>query len=803
MENKTLKEEIVEIVAIAVKEAIGLVQFPSELDVNVINQQDFDFSILEEKLQQLIDKKQAEYPQTDISKLESTMAGILSELKKDKSQIFQDILTALTRPSVVDDRPIEIKNEVSFDAIEDALSQMSSEITDGLEKLEKTFSKTQASVRGLYSTPSRIAINDKNGDKINPAMSGEKSTLNSTTVLLGSGETYTGTAETNNHPQVGVYCVSDTDGTLYFEWGDGNGNFHDFPTAGYAVIANIPEFQPAVKFGRPFRVRFVNSASAQSTFSIDTYYGDNFTNAVSPIGTTIGTDAPAQLVKAVISGVGDTNARVTDHQALQVTPPPEGKTAFGETIVVEPAPVVQLDFPYDTNLGLINIFENQSGTITHSNHMLTVNSGAASNSSGEFRSKRIIKYNPGQGAMVRFTAKFTTGVANNTQMIGVGNESDGFFFGYNGTAFGILHRRNGAPEIRTLTVSTGSSNAENITITLDGDTASVAVTASGSADTTAQEIAAHDYSDVGAGWTAKQIGSKVEFKSWDGATHSGTFSLSGATSAVGTFAQNVVGTEPTETWVAQTSWNGEDIFDGNGLTGVTLDPTKGNVYQIKYQWLGFGLITFYIEDPDDGELHLVHGIEYSNANTTPSISDPSLALMARSANTSNTSNITLQTASMAGFIEGKTSYIGVRLGVENGITAVGTSYKPILTIRQGQYKNSHAVQTFSKIMRLGAAVNHNKPMTIAIIEDGTLTGASFSRVDSTSAIESDISATAITGGIETFEIPLGPTGNEYISFVDDYFAYNIPAGKTITIAAKALSGTTGEAVAGVKVLERI
>jgi hypothetical protein len=73
---------------------------------------------------------------------------------------------------------------------------------------------------------------------------------------------------------------------------------------------------------------------------------------------------------------------------------------------------------------------------------LQSNTNAAGNAS--YSSRRAAKYRPGQGITARFTAAFTTGVANSTQIVGVGNATNGYFFGYNGTAFGICHRNGGA-----------------------------------------------------------------------------------------------------------------------------------------------------------------------------------------------------------------------------------------------------------------------------------------------------------------------------------------------------------------------
>ena len=324
------------------------------------------------------------------------------------------------------------------------------------------------------------------------------------------------------------------------------------------------------------------------------------------------------------------------------------------------------------------------------------------------------------------------------------------------------------------------------------------------ATVTANEIAAHDYSDTGRGWDAYAVGNTVVFRSWKAKAHSGAFTLSGATTAVGTFAQDVVGTAPTETFIPQSSWNGDDIFDGNGLTGVTLDPTKGNVYQIKYQWLGYGALFFYIEDPDDGEYHLVHTIEIANSRTSPSMGDPSLHLMGIVENTTNTSAITLSNSSMGGFIEGKLALLGVRRGASADKTGIGTTIVPVLSVRQGLHRSGKAVQSFSKPLRIALAVEHTKPMRIYFYKGATLVGANWQSLDaSASSMLYDTSATSITGGEERFVVPLGKSASHIISLLDDYFAYNLNPGEVLTIAASATSGTGAEATVGVNMLEAI
>ena len=64
-----------------------------------------------------------------------------------------------------------------------------------------------------------------------------------------------------------------------------------------------------------------------------------------------------------------------------------------------------------------------------------------------------------------------------------------------------------------------------------------------------------------------------------------------------------------ETRVAQAAWNA-DKLNGTGLSGVTLDVTRINVWWLDYQWLGAGRVRFGIFAPS-GERVVCH--EFRNA----------------------------------------------------------------------------------------------------------------------------------------------------------------------------------------------
>jgi hypothetical protein len=466
-------------------------------------------------------------------------------------------------------------------------------------------------------------------------------------------------------------------------------------------------------------------------------------------------------------------------------------TAFGEIQIAELTPIVQLQSSYNINTRVLETRDN-NGTSSFANSMFQVSTGASANQSSMLLSRRAVKYNAGQGGLVRFTALFTTGVANSSQYIGAGSSAEGFFFGYDGATFGVLRRSGGLPEVRTLTVTTKSTTAENITITLDGDAdATVTVTDASATDvtTTANEIASHDYSDLGQGWTAHAMGANVIFESYNAASQTGTYSVAG-TSVVGSFAQSVVGVAPTDTHVAQADWNA-DKMDGTGPSKMTLDHTKGNVYHIQYQWLGFGQIQHFIEDDIDGDLHLVHTVLYANNNTVPSLNNPTLRLCLSVVNTSNTSDIVLKSSSMVGGIQGKDAEGGLFNATTLETTSIGTTETPVLSIHNHTIYQSVVNKVEARLDYLGVsfvASSAKKPALVRVTLNPTLTAASFAAINAnTSVMRKDTSATAMSGGTVIFAQSMTESAALNLDFAGRNI--KIEPGDTLTISLEASNGT--------------
>ncbi len=472
------------------------------------------------------------------------------------------------------------------------------------------------------------------------------------------------------------------------------------------------------------------------------------------------------------------------------------KTAFDEVLVAEVTPVVQLQFPYNINTDIIEERENNLGSITQSGGVAVLQCGASANSAAHMLSRVPVKYEPGQGGLVRFTVIFTSGASNSIQVAGIGDVGDGFFFGCNGPTFSILRREQGKPEIQTLTVSAGAPDASGtITINLDSVSKTLELVQTDTAREVAVKIADTDFSDTGLGWSATVNNATVIFKAWSDGDKAGTFSLvdTDSTGAAGSFAETVAGVSTTNNWVAQASWN-VDVMDGSGPSAMTLDSTKGNVYQIAYQWLGFGMITYSIEDSETGDFQPVHRIKYANTATTPSLQNPTLPLHIMSKNTSNTSNLTIKTGSMAGFVEGRIPDLGILHAKSNNITNLTTTELPILSVKNKVVYQSTINRVRIEPLFLSLATESTKPIIFRVRLNPTLTGTpAFADVSANTSVTSfDTAASGITAatGRELFTTVLGKADSEIIDFTQ--LKRTLNPGDVLVVTAEATSGSSQE-----------
>lgn len=187
------------------------------------------------------------------------------------------------------------------------------------------------------------------------------------------------------------------------------------------------------------------------------------------------------------------------------------------------------------------------------------------------------------------------------------------------------------------------------------------------------------------------------------------------------------------------------------------DPTKGNVYQIQFQWLGFGQIIFSFEETSLGLFSPMHTIDYANTAVLTSIRNPALPILAQVANTSNASNMILKTPSAMAFLEGGGEKADpLTFARAFAATKTVTTEVPVLSIRTlGTYQTlPNQIRAF--LASLTAATDGNRSVTVNVYDNPALTGASFTSLNTdVSSLQYDVTASAFTGGRLVFSAQLG------------------------------------------------
>ncbi len=376
-------------------------------------------------------------------------------------------------------------------------------------------------------------------------------------------------------------------------------------------------------------------------------------------------------------------------------------SAFNEYLVAEPTPVVQLQFVYNLlpdyaitgGSGITGLSTSGSGSVTQGTGMAFLNTSTTTGSAAVIASKARLSYQSSQGANTIFSVIFDTGTTGNNQYIGLGNASDGFFFGYTGTQFGVLQRNN-----------------------------------------------------------------------------------------------------TNDSWTLQASWNGDPVNTGlSGTSAFTLNPQFGNVYSIQYQWLGFGAIKFYVQNPNDGTWVLAHTIRYPNSTGAgPSVGNPALQLLAVTINnTGSTGNVTLKVPCMAGQIEGYQAGAEVYTRFSKSVTgSVTTTQRTFLSIQNNVTYNgsNNQAMVFPDTLSI---VNGSTsvPLSATLFINPSVSGASFTNVASNSVVSSDTSITGIAGGrvIMTFFLTANINTPNNINLSDQEIS--LSPGDVLVVALQSGSGT--------------
>lgn len=501
------------------------------------------------------------------------------------------------------------------------------------------------------------------GSFINQKTSGSSFT---TTAALSDGDTYdSGVLNLNGYQQVQTDIVCSNNGTIKFIFGSSPSMTGSTPGSnGVERVVTVPyisadgfQMYSAPAFTPYVRYTFENTAGQGATTQL--FFDTKFLTA-SLSGQVLGTNAfispamVANLGRNILVGqnkagrFGNMPVDSENHLFVNLHDP---LTAFGQVKTAEETIEIQAQFPYEIITPVVTTVTANGGTVTSSNSQAVLATSTASTGSAKMTTKSVMKYQPGTGCIIRFTGVFTAGVAGADQIIGWGDDNDGFFVGFNGTDFGVLRRQGGV-----------------------------------------------------------------------------------------------------DNWTTISNFNVDQLDGSKGAlnpSGMNIDFTTGNVFEIKLQWLGYGAITFRIEDPESGDFEPFHIIKYANSETIPSIFAPSLPIQAEVVKTSGATNVTLSTASMMGAIEGRRIIKGPTFSHKK----VGSTSTPhVFSIRNKATNVYGGTNTnrYSVYLKIFSYANDGTSTTTYTIEQGAdITGGTWTSVDANnSLVEYNNTGTINTAGTE-------------------------------------------------------
>lgn len=251
-------------------------------------------------------------------------------------------------------------------------------------------------------------------------------------------------------------------------------------------------------------------------------------------------------------------------------------------------------------------------------------------------------------------------------------------------------------------------------------------------------------------------------------------------------------------WTTQSAFS-SDTLDGQGPTRMILDPSKGNVYEIQYQWLGYGAIHFNVEDAATGLLKEFHRIDYANQNTIPSTRFGSNPVYGKVTNYGNGISPALKSASVFGYVEGQLVYSGPRFAQSNTKSVLANTKTSIITLKSPSTYHSLTNKIPSRAIFISLATEGTKPVIFEVTRNASLGGTpSYTNINvDTSVMQYDIAGTTVTGGslITTFTLAKSDSYTIDATILNLYIQPN----ETITISA--LSTNATEATACITWLE--
>jgi len=204
---------------------------------------------------------------------------------------------------------------------------------------------------------------------------------------------------------------------------------------------------------------------------------------------------------------------------------------------------------------------------------------------------------------------------------------------------------------------------------------------------------------------------------------------------------------PTLTRIPREQWNG-DRLDGQGVSGITADPTAQQLVVFDYEWYGAGAVK--IKFVIDGAAHTIHTFYHANRIPTVWCATPFLPIRVELTNVTGAAGThRLFQGSNSLISEGEVGKLGIAQNITSSITgkSLGSpnTFRPVLSIKL----KSTALSGIVLPAYFQAVSLSNANIFYKLITNAVLTDANFVDMpDLNSFTQYDESATAYSGGVD-------------------------------------------------------
>ena len=268
-------------------------------------------------------------------------------------------------------------------------------------------------------------------------------------------------------------------------------------------------------------------------------------------------------------------------------------------------------------------------------------------------------------------------------------------------------------------------------------------------------------------------------------------------------------------WIPQASWNIDPMMGGT-FSGQILNPTKLNVYQIKFQYLGGGDMFFHVLNSYTGRFNIVHVIRNANTATQTNFRNPSMNMLWTTYNSvSSTAVCKVSGGSCALFVEGIRTFLGPLQSEDGYLTATpNLTLTSALAIRNATTFNGIQNRAFVHLRSMSVAINGGSTATIVIIRliknytsgptvfnplNGTTANQGVTITAGQSCVSSNVTAptgyVTVSGGTQIFSTTVSATSSGIIDLTP--YDISIFPGDTVSFAAY---GTASTPLVGVTVV---